>query len=380
MSFDDYIERRGTGSIKWDRRPELDPYWVADMDFRSPDCVLDALHKRIDHGIFGYAQAQESLEEAIADYFSTRHQIELDQSQLVHLGGLVPALSLAARAFGKPGDNLLTGTPIYPPFLGVAKDAGMETRRVPHLLVDDRWSFDLDGLEATVDEKSKLLLLCHPQNPLGRCFTIGELEEIGEFCQSHDLILVSDEIHCDLVLHEEATPFRSALHLPERLHDRLIVLQSPSKTYNIAGLGYAYAIIPDERLRKRFNAAKGHTLAEINCLAYTAAEAAYREGEGWRQELLAYLRKNCQLVTDFVRTELPDVRLPTIEATYLAWLDCSALDFENPSEHLEKNAQLFVSDGSYFGAKRCTRFNFGCSRDRVREGLEKVKRGFDWLD
>ena len=372
MSFDQNIERRGTGSIKWDLRPELDPFWVADMDFQSPPDVIDALKSRVSHGVFGYAIPHDGLKEAVSNYLSTRHNFETDEKNIVHLGGLVPALSLAARAFGEKGDELVTCTPVYPPFLHVAHDGGLDTVKVPHLQVDGRWSFDWLGLEKAVSPRSKIFLLCNPQNPLGRCFTEEEITKIAEFCLEKGLICISDEVHCDLILEEEKTPFFSALNLPASLRENCIVLLSPSKTYNIAGMGYAYAVIENDDIRNRFTGAKGHTMPEINCLSFYAAEAAYRHGESWRKDLIACLRKNRDHLAKFVSTELTGIKIPEIEATYLAWMDCSSLDLKHPSRFFEETG-LFLSNGSFFGSSQHVRFNFGCSEARVFEGLEKMK-------
>ena len=285
-------------------------------------------------------------------------------------------LSLAARAFGSAGDAIMTCTPVYPPFTQVAHDAQMETKAVDHVLVDGVWTFDFEKMEAEVTEKTKIFILCNPQNPLGRSFNETEVIKVAEFCHRHDLVLISDEIHCDLVLNEEERPFFSALNLPELLREKLIVLQAPSKTYNIAGMGYAFAVIENDTIRRKYNAAKGHTLPEINCISFFTAEAAYKYGEPWRQELLSYLRKNRDTIAEFVKLEMPQVIMPTIEATYLAWMDCSALEYSNPATHLEKAQQLFVSDGAFFGSPQCIRFNYGCAHSRVLEGLEKIKKGF----
>ena len=380
MSFDTIIPRRGTGSIKWDRRPELDPFWVADMDFTSPQCVLDAIQGRINHGVFGYAQAHEGLNEALIDYLSTRHKADVNIDHIVHLGGLVVALSLVARAYIAEGEALMTCSPVYPPFLGVAHDAKAETIDVSHSLVDGKYGFDWNAMEAAVTDKTKVFILCNPQNPSGRSFTKDEITKVAEFCHKHDLVLVSDEIHCDLVFNEDKQPFYSAIHLPTELKQKLIVLQAPSKTYNIAGLGYAFAIIENDSTRRKFNQAKGHTLPEINCVAFYAAEAAYRHGEPWRQDLLAYLKKNRDTITDFVRNEMPYLSIPDIEATYLAWIDCEKLGLENPTKYLEKEEGLFLSDGAYFGSPQHIRFNYGCSHERVLEGLTKIKQAFDKLE
>jgi cystathionine beta-lyase len=372
FDFDTPITRRGTGCIKYDRRPELDPFWVADMDFVSASPILDALHRRVDHGIFGYAQAHEGLNEALIDYLRDRRGATVPQDHIVHLGGLVPALSLAARAYCKAGDAVMTCTPVYPPFIGVHHDAHVSLITVDHVLADGQWSFDWDAMEKAVTPETKVFLLCNPQNPLGRVFSAAEVTKLAEFCEAHDLVLVSDEIHCDLIFDETATPHFSALNLPENLAKRTITLLSPSKTWNIAGLGYAFAVIPDDAIRRKFTAARGHTLSEINALSYYAAEAAYRDGEPWRLELIAYLKNNRDTLVEFINTRCPGLSVAPGEATYLAWIDARAMTVENPAQHFEKKAALFLSDGAYFGWPGWIRFNFGCPHARVLEGLEKI--------
>ena len=372
FDFDTVITRRGTGNIKYDRRPELDPFWVADMDFASAPCILETLHKRIDHGIFGYAHPHDSLNQAVLDYLSTRHGHQAELDHIIHLGGLVPALSLAARAFCKPGEAVMTCTPVYPPFIGVHHDAKAKLITVDHIKVEGQWSFDWDGMETAVTPETKVFILCNPQNPTGRVFPKAEVIKLAEFCERHDLILLSDEIHCDLILEPEAKHF-SALNLPENLAKRTITLLSPSKTWNIAGLGYAYAVISDDSLRRRFAASRGHSLAEINALAYYAAESAYRDGEPWRLELVDYLRVNRDILVEFINSKCPGLTAQSNEATYLAWIDASDSGLEKPADHFEQKAGLFLSDGAFFGWKDHFRFNFACPRSRMMEGLEKIK-------
>ncbi len=355
----------------------LDPYWVADMDFMSPPCVLEALQERISHGVMGYAQPHTGLMVAIDHYMQNRHQIKVEEKEIVHLGGLVPALSIAARAFGSPGDAVMTCTPIYPPFLSIHQDASMDLISVPHIFDDNRWGFDWQAMEAAVTANTKIFLLSNPQNPLGRVFSSEEIGKLADFCQRHDLILVSDEIHCDLILDEDKTPHVCAASLPDELQSRIITLLSPSKTYNIAGLGYAFAVIKDDSLRRKFCSARGHTLPEINCLAYYAAEAAYQEGSDWRQDLLAYLRNNRDTLKSFIADTMPDLITPDIEATYLAWIDCRSMDKENPAKFFEQEAEIYLSDGSFFGKPGHVRFNFGCPHSRVIEGLTKMAKVID---
>ncbi|MBK1830653.1 PatB family C-S lyase [Verrucomicrobiaceae bacterium R5-34] len=372
FDFDRIIPRRGTGSLKWDKFPELDPFWVADMDFTSPPEVLEALQKRVAHGVLGYAVPHQGLMDALQEYMQKRHQLSIQEEEIVHLGGLVCALSMIVRAIGKPGGQIMTCTPIYPPFLSVNHDADKGCLTVPHIQVDGRWVFDWEAMEAAVTEDTAIFLLSNPQNPLGRVFTREEVEQLAAFCDRHDIVLVSDEIHCDLILDETQTPHVCAAGLPEELQKHIITLLAPSKTYNIAGMGYAFAVIRDAALRRKFTQAKGHSQPEIGCLSYYTAEAAYRHGEPWRQQLLAYLAKNRDTVTDFVRTRLPGCVIPDIEATYLAWIDCRALGKDNPANFFEKEATLYLSDGVYFGAPGHVRFNYGCPHSRVLEGLEKM--------
>ncbi|MDP0489827.1 MAG: PatB family C-S lyase [Verrucomicrobiota bacterium JB023] len=367
-------DRRDTGSLKWDKRPDLDPFWVADMDFQSPPEVIDTLRDRIDHGVFGYALPHAGLVDSVLGYLDRRMKYQAKEEEIIHLGGLVPALSLAVRAFCKPGESVMTCTPVYPPFLGVHHDGDTELITVPHLHDGEKWTFDWAKLVASVRKDTGVFILSNPQNPLGRAFTKKEIIKLATFCKKLGIVLLSDEIHCDLILDEFETPHFSALNLPEDLRANTITLLSPSKTYNIAGLGYAYAVIPDASLRRRFTAARGHTLAEINALAYHAAEAAYRHGEPWREELVATLRGNRDLLVRTLESELPEAVVPEIEATYLAWIDCSALSHENPALRAEKNEKLFVSDGSFFGYPKAVRFNYGCPRNRVAAGLEKLVR------
>ncbi|MES2439440.1 MAG: PatB family C-S lyase [Verrucomicrobiota bacterium] len=370
--FDTPITRRGTGCIKYDRRPELDPFWVADMDFASAPVIVKALHDRVDHGIFGYAQAHDGLNEAVISYLRDRRGVTVPFDHIIHLGGLVPALSLSVRAFCHAGDAVMTCTPVYPPFIGVHHDAHVSLITVDHVLENGRWAFDWQAMENAVTPETKVFLLCNPQNPLGRVFTAEEVTRLAAFCEAHDLVLVSDEIHCDLVFDETATPHFSALGLPEDLAKRTITLLSPSKTWNIAGLGYAIAVIPDDTLRRKFAASRGHTLSEINALSYYAAESAYRDGEPWRQELMAYLKSNRDTLVEFINTRCPGLTVSPGEATYLAWIDARGMGVENPAKYFEKKAGLFLSDGAYFGWPGWIRFNFGCPRARMLEGLGKI--------
>lgn len=371
--FDTIIPRRGTGNIKYDRRPELDPFWVADMDFASAPEITEAIIKRAQHPVYGYAQAHQGLIDATMQYLQQRQKLSVPVDSIVWLGGLVPALSVAVKAFCQPGEAVMTCTPSYPPFLNVHHDsAKIELISIPHANIDGRWTFDFAAMEAAVTPQTRLFLLSNPQNPLGRVFTREELIQLAEFCETHDMILVSDEIHCDLVFDESITPHVCGHALPERFHDRIVTLLSPSKTYNIAGIGIAFAIITNDSLKRKFTSARGHTQSEINTFGYYAAEAAYLLGEPWRQQMLAYLAENQALMHQYLSENAPGLIVNRNEATYLTWIDCRSYQMENPALHFEQQAKLFVSDGAFFGVKGFVRFNFACPRVRMLEGLEKL--------
>ncbi|MDB4680049.1 MAG: PatB family C-S lyase [Planctomycetaceae bacterium] len=376
FDFDQLPERRGTGAIKWDRFPDYTPFWVADMDFASPDCVVEAMRRRVDHGVFGYAQAHAGLIEAVLGYLQEMHHVQVDEKDVVHLPGMVLALSLACRALAKPGDQVMINSPVYYPFFNVARDADAELIDVPFTRDETTWRFDWDAMESAVTSRTRILILCNPQNPLGRVFKEEEIRMLAEFCERHDLVLLSDEIHCDLILDSETSHY-SALRLPESFQDRLITLMAPSKTYNIAGLGYSFAVIRNPELRRKFNDARGCTVSEVNALSMYAAEAAYKSGEPWRRDLIDYLRGNRDLLADFIDQEMPVLKIQEHAATYLYWIDCAALEVSHPVQFFAKEAGVFLTDGTPFGSSQHVRFNFGCPREHMLKGLQAMKEAID---
>jgi cystathionine beta-lyase len=376
FDFDVLPERRGTGAIKWDRFPEYTPFWVADMDFASPDCVVEAMRSRVEHGVFGYAHAHEGLVNAVLRYLKDMHEVQVIEKELVHLPGMVLALSLACRALVKPGEQVMINSPVYYPFFKVPSDADANLIDVPFIRNENTWRFDWDAMESAVTPETRLLILCNPQNPLGRVFSEQEIHTLADFCERHDIVLVSDEIHCDLILDPEQSHY-SALRLPESFHSRLITLMAPSKTYNIAGLGYSFAVIKDAELRKKFNHARGCTVPEINALSMFAAEAAYQSGEPWRRDLIEYLRGNRDLLADFIAQEMPVLKIHEHAATYLYWIDCSELGISHPVQFFADHAGVFLTDGTPFGSNQHVRFNFGCPREHMLKGLQAMKEAID---
>ncbi|MCA9043667.1 MAG: PatB family C-S lyase [Planctomycetaceae bacterium] len=373
FDFDELPERRGTGSIKWERYPDYTPYWVADMDFVSPPCVVEALQNRVAQGVFGYAHPHDGLIESVLGYLERMHGAEVAKEDLIHLPGMVPALSIACRTFCEPGDAVMISSPVYYPFFDVASDAGAEVIDVPHIRDEVTWRFNWDAMEAAITPRMRVLILCNPQNPLGRAYTEDEIVQLAEFCAKHNLVLVSDEIHCDLILDPQQTHF-STLRLPVEFRQQLVTLQAPSKTYNIAGLGYSFAVIENPETRRKFTKAQGRTLPEINLLALVAAEAAYRDGEPWRQELITYLRGNRDVLAEFIQNEISELTIHEHAATYLYWIDCSRLDIcVKPSRFFAEQAGIFLSDGTPFGGPQHVRFNFGCPRDHMLKGLHAMR-------
>jgi cystathionine beta-lyase len=377
FDFDTILPRLGTDSQKWQKYAGRDilPLWVADMDFRASPAIIDALHRRVADGVFGYARPVKSTVDAVVNALASRYGWSIDSSWIVWLPGLVCGLNVTAQAFASAGEEVLCLTPVYPPFMTAPKNSGRVSVTVPFVLNSSaaRWEIDWDALERAVTPRTKLFFLCNPHNPLARVFRRDELVRIADFCARHDLVLCSDEIHCDLILDPALPHLPTALVAPENAA-RTVTLMAPSKTYNVPGLGTSFAIIPDSALRARFVRATAGIVAEVTCLGFTACEAAYRDSEDWRQALLATLRANRDHLFASLGKTLPGVRIEApIEATYLAWLNVSALGLADPIAHFEAHG-VGLSDGAFFGAPRSdyVRLNFGCPRATLDEALRRM--------
>lgn len=372
-NFDQPVDRRGTGSLKWDKYRDRDilPLWVADMDFLSPPATIDALSARALHGVYGYTMPYAEVTEAVLDYLASRHGLSAQADWIVWLPGLVQGLNLACRAFGNPGDAVMTATPVYPPFLSAPGFSDRKRIAIPLRLDGPTWNFDWEAMEAAVTPQTRLFALCSPHNPVGRVWRRDELEQLLSFCERHDLVLCSDEIHCDLILDD--IPFVPTLALGERASKRTITLLSPSKTYNQPGLACAYAVIPDAGLRAQFKHVCRGVITEVNAFGYAGCNAAYRHGEAWRQELLAYLRDNRDLVYRALAPLAPRIKLAPMEATYLAWMDVRELGLDAPHKFFEDHG-VGLSNGIDFGAPGFLRLNFGCTRTMLSEGLARIGR------
>lgn len=376
FDFDHVPERRGTDSQKWQKYAGRDvlPLWVADMDFKSPPAVIEALQARVAHGIFGYARPVKSTVDAVVVAMEQRYGWKIDPAWIVWLPGLVVGLNVTAQAFAQPGEEVLTLSPVYPPFMSAPKNSARVSVSVPFVLHDGAWAIDWEALERAVTPKTRLFYLCNPHNPLARVWRRAELVRLAEFCERHNLILCSDEIHCDLIL-DPALPHVPTSVLSPEIAARTVTLMAPSKTYNVPGLGTSIAIIPDAMRRARFIRAAAGIVAEVTNLGFTACEAAYRDSEPWRQALLAYLRGNRDYLLDTIARELPGVRVEApVEATYLLWMNVSALGLKDPTAHFEEHG-LGLSDGAMFGATKGThvRLNFGCPRATLVEAMRRMK-------
>lgn len=373
-NFDTCPERTGYGSLKWDKYKGRDilPLWVADMDFVTAPEILEALQQRLDHGVFGYTIPHEAPIEAVINYLDRQHGYSARAAWLNFLPGLVPAINLCCHAFTEPGDSVMTATPVYPPFISAPDYAKRELIKVPLCLdSEDRWTLDIAAMEAAIQPHTKIFVLCSPHNPVGRVFSKEELTALADFCERHDLILISDEIHCDLVFDAEAKHTLTAT-LSEQIADRTVTLMAPSKTYNLPGLACAFSVIENTKLRAQFQKTIRGIITEVNCFGYAGITAAYDYGEPWRQDLLTYLRNNYNLIYDFIRREIPEITFRPMESTYLAWLDVSKLGIKDPVGHFEKYG-VGLTDGTPFDGHQHLRLNFGCPHSRLEEGLEKMK-------
>lgn len=380
--FDTLLDRGGTGSLKWDKYAGRDvlPLWVADMDFRSAPEIVEALEARVAHAVFGYTVPYDEVVAAVLSYLERAHGYAAQVEWLHWLPGVVPALNVVARAFGDPGDAIMTCTPVYPPFLSCAPWQDKELIASPLKFEAGEWTFDFDDLERRVTPRVKAFILCNPHNPVGRVYREDELRALGDFCVRHDLTLISDEIHCDLVYSGHRHVMTATLG--EEIADRVVTLNAPSKTYNIPGLACSFAVISNPRLRSMFKQAARGFITEVNPFGYAGCAAAYTRGEPWRRGLLAHLEANRDFLYEFADKRLPGVELrQPMAATYLAWLNVEGLMERGISDPHAFFVEYGVglSPGADFGDRRYLRLNFGCPRATLVEALERMARAVDTL-
>ena len=374
--FDKTIDRRATNSYKWDSAPEgVLPMWVADMDFRTAPAIIDALQKRVAHGIFGYTRVPDAYYDAVTSWFSRRHGWDIDREWIIYTSGVVPAVSAVIKALTVPGDKVIVQTPVYNCFFSSIRNNGCEIVSNPLRRTADTYEMDFDALErCAADPRTKVMLLCNPHNPAGRVWTPDELTRLGNICLRNGVTVVSDEIHCELVYQGfRYTPFAS---LSDAFLHRSVTCVSPSKAFNIAGLQIANIVAFDNDLRSRIDKAINiNEVCDVNSFGVAATIAAYNEGEEWLNQLVDYLHGNYEAMAEFCRRELPEFPITRLEGTYLVWMDCSSLGM--PSDALEHalldDARLWLNAGTMYGAEGegYMRWNIACPRSVMLDGLNR---------
>lgn len=374
--FDKTIDRRATNSYKWDSAPEgVLPMWVADMDFRTAPAIIDALQKRVAHGIFGYTRVPDAYYDAVTSWFSRRHGWDIDREWIIYTSGVVPAVSAVIKALTVPGDKVIVQTPVYNCFFSSIRNNGCEIVSNPLRRTADTYEMDFDALErCAADPRAKVMLLCNPHNPAGRVWTPDELTRLGNICLRNGVTVVADEIHCELVYQGfKYTPFAS---LSDAFLHRSVTCVSPSKAFNIAGLQIANIVAFDNDLRSRIDKAINiNEVCDVNPFGVAATIAAYNEGEEWLNQLVDYLHGNYEAMAEFCRRELPEFPITRLEGTYLVWMDCSSLGM--PSDALEHalldDARLWLNAGTKYGAEGegYMRWNIACPRSVMLDGLNR---------
>ena len=372
--FDQPVERRGTDSIKWGSYPDdVIPLWVADMDFRSAEPVIQALHRRIDHGVFGYTRPTAALRQVVRDRMLDLYGWQVPDRELLFLPGVVSGLNVAIQAFAGPREGVLAQPPVYFHFLKDPVNHGRALVDPPLIRSGDTYEIDFDRFEQAITEDTRLFLLCNPHNPVGRVYTRSELERLADICLRHRLIICSDEIHCDLL-------FSGERHIPmatlsPEIADTTLTLMAPSKTFNLAGLECAYAVIPNEALRKRWQQTAHGIVPWTNIMGQVSALAALRDGAEWLHQVMVYLEGNRDYLAGYLKEKLPQVRMCRMQATYLAWLDCSQAGIPGkPAAFFAKEARVGLSSGPDFGkgGEGFVRLNFACTRSTLATALDRM--------
>lgn len=379
FDFDTVINRRGTNSYKWDIVKEEDviPLWVADMDFKAAPAILEALKKRVEHGVFGYTLVPDSYYEAIINWFARRHNWQIDRSWIIYTTGVVPAVSCAIKALTLPGEKVLIQTPDYNCFFSSIKNNGCEVAENELVRRGDSYEVDFEDFERQcADEKTTVFLLCNPHNPAGRVWTKEELKRMNDICLAHGVRVISDEIHCELVMPgHRFTPFAA---ISDACRDNSVVLNSPTKAFNIAGLQIANIICADPAMRRRIDRAVNiNEVCDVNPFGVAALQAAYNESEEWLDSLNHYIWGNYLALKEFIAKELPRLEVTRLEGTYLAWVDIKATGLTSDEAYgkLMKEGRVYVNSGTMYGRRAgegCLRINLACPRATLLEGMKRM--------
>lgn len=379
FDFDAKVDRCGTGCVKWDSVAEgVIPMWVADMDFRTAPAIVEALQRRVAHGVFGYTRVPDRYYECLNGWFSRRHGYDIKRESVIYVPGVVPAISAIIKALVAPGEGVIVMTPVYNCFFSSIRNNGCKIveNKLKRVDIDKNtfiYDIDFENLEQlAADGQNKMLLLCNPHNPAGRLWTEDELKHIANICKRHDLALVSDEIHCDLTM-----PGYTFVSMARVCPDA-IICNSPSKAFNTAGLQIANIIVNDEKKRNMIDRAVNvNEVCDVNPFGVEGLMAAYTDGEPWLKALLEYLDGNYQIVKNFFATELPEYPITKLEATYLVWIDVTAsgLDGDTLTEMLTDKFGVMPNGGGMYGDNRYIRLNIATRRELLQEGLNRMKQG-----
>ena len=374
--FDTVIPRENTSSFKWDYKPGVLPLWVADMDFRSAPCILEAIQKKVDHGIFGYTRTPDSYYNSVINWWGRRHGWTIRKEWILPVGGLVPGTSICLTALSGPGDGIIMNTPAYNAFFHCIKDCDRVLVQNKLCYRDGKYCFDFEDFERRCQE-AKVFLLCNPHNPSGRLWTRGELERIGDICIKNGVTVISDEIHCDIVPPGSAyTPFAS---IKEEFRQNCVSLISPTKCFNIAGLQVANIVTANPELLKKIEKVMDWWVyTDMNQIGEAALQGAFtEEGENWLDQMNAYVHQNYLYMKERFAKEFPQVHVCDLEATYLAWADFSALmpDTKELQDYLIDNYKVWINSGAMYGDDRFVRINVACPRATLKEGLDRVFAG-----
>ena len=381
-NFDTPVNRRGTASEKWDLLEQkfggkdILPLWVADMDFRAPAPVIEALKKRVEHGVYGYTMRTASYYQSIVGWLKKRYGWETKYEWITYAPGVMPSINLAIQAFTYPGDKIVVQPPVYPPFFKTVENNGRSLLMNPLKYQDGSYKMDFDNLRKKLSPRVKMLILCNPHNPVGRVWTRNELTELSELCLENNIMIVSDEIHSDLILKgHKHTPMAT---ISKDVADITLTCMSPSKTFNLAGLCISSVIVSNLKMFRQFNiATENAALETTNVFGIVASEAAYRYGEDWLEQLLAYVQGNVDFLLDYFKIRIASIKPVTPEGTYLVWLDCRDLGMNptNLRQFMIKKAKVGLNDGSTFGlgGEGFQRINLACPRANLEEALKRIE-------
>jgi len=376
-NFDEIIDRKLSNSIKWWESKGILPMWIADMDFKVADEILDAMKKTIDHGIIGYDDKPDSFYESIINWVKDRYNWEIKKEWLVFTPGVVPGLGISIKSFSKEGDKVIIQPPVYPPFYRVIENNNRRVVENSLIYKDNKYIMNIDDLEKSIDKDVKIAMICSPHNPVGRVWKKEELEVFGNLCLKNNIIMISDEIHCDLT-------FSDYKHIPlasisDEFANNTITFMAPSKTFNIAGLFASVAIIPNEKLRKLYNdTIENMEITHTNGFSIIGFEAAYKYGKNWLSQAIRYIEDNADFAVDYINKNIPEIKTYKPEGTFLMWLDFKSLGktSEEINELLINKGKVQLNNGATFGTagEGFFRLNIGCPREVLKEGLDRIKK------